>query len=265
MCGVSKEKIKEEVLDIYTPFSVAKEEIWKRWNDKALRKKVEEFLGGEIPEPFKNGPRAVFSRQVTSPNTEFRYFYSLAKEIGLKPLCLEGTIDKFCTTNPEKAALGKMEFVSEDRNGNISDISYLKIVDFKEAEGKKICDIKTSWGENFVDFHHRMLGELFPKVEIFDDFVWFKKRGYSIKAEDYYRNYLTFFLCFGVLFENFSLHRNEISFTHNVVRPNFNKIAQEFGIKPLVVPLIFLDDEAHVFWRCYPNSLKKTVEDSLKK
>ncbi|MDR3559494.1 MAG: hypothetical protein P4L58_03780 [Candidatus Pacebacteria bacterium] len=33
--------LRKELLEIYTPLSVAKEEIWRRWNDKELRKKVE--------------------------------------------------------------------------------------------------------------------------------------------------------------------------------------------------------------------------------
>jgi hypothetical protein len=35
--------------NFYTPLSEAKREIWRRWNDKALRKKVEEFLDGDVP------------------------------------------------------------------------------------------------------------------------------------------------------------------------------------------------------------------------
>lgn len=47
----SKGKNKNEKFDIkeiYTPLSVAKKEIWRRWNDKELRKKVEDFLGGDV-------------------------------------------------------------------------------------------------------------------------------------------------------------------------------------------------------------------------
>lgn len=40
-------------LGIYTPLSVAKEEIWKRWNDQELKKKVEDFLGiRDVVEPI---------------------------------------------------------------------------------------------------------------------------------------------------------------------------------------------------------------------
>lgn len=42
-----------DIKDIYTPLSVAEKEVWRRWNDKELRKKVEDFLGGDVPEFLK--------------------------------------------------------------------------------------------------------------------------------------------------------------------------------------------------------------------
>ena len=74
--GKTKKKEEEVMVDmdaikhIYTPLEEAKEEIWRRWNDKALRKKVEEFLGGDIPDLFKKKPCAVLARSVVSPNFE---------------------------------------------------------------------------------------------------------------------------------------------------------------------------------------------------
>ncbi len=71
---LSEEQLQAEVNKIYTPLSVAKEEIWRRWNDKALRKKVEDFLGVNLPEPFKNEPRAVMLRYIATPNFEASFF-----------------------------------------------------------------------------------------------------------------------------------------------------------------------------------------------
>ncbi len=67
------ELLRKEVEKIYTPLSVAKEEIWRRWNDKELRKKVEDFLGGDIPEVFKKEPRATIFRYIATPNLEFKF------------------------------------------------------------------------------------------------------------------------------------------------------------------------------------------------
>lgn len=67
---------KFDIKEIYTPLSVAKKEIWRRWNDKDLRKKVEDFLGGELPKALRSKePGAVLSRDVISPNKEFSIFW----------------------------------------------------------------------------------------------------------------------------------------------------------------------------------------------
>ena len=63
--------------DIYTPLSVAKKEIWRKWNDKKLRKKVEYFLEGNISEFLKDEPTAYLARHIVSPNFEFSCFFVL--------------------------------------------------------------------------------------------------------------------------------------------------------------------------------------------
>jgi hypothetical protein len=60
-------------MDIYTPIEEAKEEIWRRWNDPALQKKVPDYLGS-IPECFQREPRAVLFRNIASPDIEFHHF-----------------------------------------------------------------------------------------------------------------------------------------------------------------------------------------------
>lgn len=60
--------------DIYTPLKEAKEGIWRRWNDKELRAKVEEFLGGDVPEFLRDEPKAYLARQLVTPNFSFFRF-----------------------------------------------------------------------------------------------------------------------------------------------------------------------------------------------
>lgn len=105
---------RDEILsveDIYTPLSVAKEEIWRRWNDEELKKKIEKFLG-DIPECIKNEPKAISARQIATPNKEFFHFFDMAKMTDLKPLCWEYHCDRFITTNRDKAGLGKLGFLN---------------------------------------------------------------------------------------------------------------------------------------------------------
>lgn len=245
------------ITDIYTPLAVAKKEVWRRWNDPVLRRKAMEYLGGDIPVVFKDGPRAVISRHVISPNMEFEYFVGFAKDLGLPPLGLEGAIDTFHTINPEKAALGKMVFIEKEaeNGGNVQKTSE-RIIDMEKCEGKRFCDIETLWGEGLVDFHHRILNVVHPNVEIFDDFQWFKDNGFGIKPQEYYRKFFVFFLCFGVLFENFLLNKSESNFTRKIIGPVFLEIESVFGIKPLIMPLAPMEDAAHSYWRCYPYALK---------
>lgn len=112
--------------DIYTPLEEAKEEIWRRWNDKELQREVLEFLG-EVPEVLRKEPRSVLVRNVTTINMEFLHLLDLANNICLKPCCMEYTEDKFVTINHDKFALCKMPFQCNDKTGKKT-ISYRKII-----------------------------------------------------------------------------------------------------------------------------------------
>jgi len=249
--NVEEQKIQAENLQVeamYTTLSEAKEEIWKRWNDKELRKKVEEYLG-EIPEPFRKEPRVALSRSILSPNQELFYFLDLAKQSGLKPIGLEGIEDKFCTKNYDKVSLGKLSFLkcknAEDGRSQVN------VIDMVISDGKRFCDINTLWGENLVDFHHRMLSLYNIDIETFDDFKWFNHGKKKNSIIDYYKKIFTLFLCYGILFENFIAKGNEKQFTDGIVARSYREIEEIFGVKPLIVPLLPLKDEDHWYFRSY--------------
>ena len=44
------ENLRKELMSIYTPLEEAKKEIWRRWNDKELRKKIDDFSKNDIPD-----------------------------------------------------------------------------------------------------------------------------------------------------------------------------------------------------------------------
>lgn len=56
------------VNDIYTPLSEAKAELERRWEDKELKKKVEEYLGDNLLIPFNGEPRALCTFHVSTSN-----------------------------------------------------------------------------------------------------------------------------------------------------------------------------------------------------
>jgi hypothetical protein len=253
--------LRKELEKIYTPLSVAKEEIWRRWNDKALRKKVEDFLGGDIPESLKISPKATLVRHIISPNHEFFHFLDLAKSADLDLALLEYKNDKFVAENTDKYHLCKLFFHNGKGKKNGDKISTFKIINFNGAEGKKFSDLNTIWGENFVDFHHKTLDFFDKSLElekkIFDISDWLNKHGGS--SEKFYTNFLALFICNGILFENYLLNNEEANFTSNVVLHSIKKLQKLFGIKPLIVSVSPIKHDANLNWVCYPGFLKELI------
>jgi hypothetical protein len=257
--------LEKEVRAIYTPLSVAKEEIWRRWNDKALRKKVEDFLGGDVPEPVVSNPISVLARHVASPNLDLSRFIDLSKIMQLVPVCFEYLADKFSTKNFNKYYLGKLFFYDGLGKKGGSKVSALKIIDFDSAQGEKICDIKTIWNESFVDFHHRMnsMDSICSNVEIFDISSWYGRNGKIPK--NYYIKFFALFICHGVLLENFLFNNKEVEFTREIILPNYKKIMKIFGVKPLIVQLDPEEDENQLCSMFYPMRLKEKIKKLTKK
>lgn len=248
-------------MEIYTTIEEAKEEVWKRWNDAALRKEVEAFVG-EIPEPLRKEPRAWLGRYVVTPDIEFLHFLDLAKKVRLKPLAIESLDDKFYTGNADKLGAARMAFF-KGRNKNKQAMYVNKcVIDFNKYNGKKFKEIETIWGEGFVAFHHRLLAIYAPEVEVFDASLWFKSKGAS--AKEYYPYLLALFICHAVLFENFVTDESEAAFCDKVVLPAFQKVERDFGMKPLIVPLAPNNEASDVYWWCYPECMEEEVEKCLK-
>jgi len=248
--------------EIYTPLEEAKREIVRRWNDKELKKKVEKFLGGDIPKFLKNEPRAAFVRDVISPNNELFYFLDIADLIGLKPVFIEYGIGKFVAKNLNKYHLCNMYFYHGlDKKGGYK-IDHTRIVDFNKMEGKNFNKIKTIWNDKFIDFHHNLLQKAIPDIDINDivDFSkWFDK--HKGKGGSYYLDYLALFLCHGVLFDNFILDNGEREFTQKKILPSLRKLTKIFGIKPLVVPITSIETDCDLWSWLYPGDVKKYLEN----
>jgi len=243
-------------LEIYTSLEDAKAEIQRRWGDKDLRKKVEEFLGGDIPEPFKNEPRAVLFRNIISPDIEFYHFLDMAKEMGIKPLGLEYVNDKFCTRNEDKLCLGKLAiFEKRDKNGNAI-VHFEKIIDIKASDNKRFSDIKTLQKEGLVEFHHNLLKyNSKENVDTCDMSEWIERNGHA--AVEYYKKFLAFFICHGVLFENFLFDGEEDAFTKETFIPAFELVTEKFNLKPMILPAIAIENIGDKYWWCYPELVKK--------
>ncbi|MDD5463750.1 MAG: hypothetical protein PHP62_01270, partial [Candidatus Moranbacteria bacterium] len=165
---------------------------------------------------------------------------------------LEGVEDKFCTKNYDKVSLGKLSFLRHKSPQNKCDgKNKVNVVDMMGSDGKRLCDINTFWGENLVDFHHRMMFSYGIEMETFDDFKWFNHKKGENDILEYYKKFFALFLCNGILFENFINKRNEKQFTDEVVIDSFREVEAIFGIKPLIIPLLPIEDADQSYFRSY--------------
>lgn len=254
---------------LYTPLEIAKDEIWKRWNDQSLKDEVEKFLGYDMPDFLKSDPRLILARTIASPNKEAVCFSRTAQKMNLKPLFVEYLSDKFVSGNIDKYCLSKLVFYDgKGRNGG-DKVSKCSIVDICGVDGNPMYTIKTMWGGGLVDFHHQMFQEMMPaEYDYFDISPWLLSHGG--KAKEYYKHYLGMFLCHHVLAEVFlSYNKAESKFMEEVFESSFDELEHLFGIKPLIVPVFhesrvksILDDSMET-WMYYHESMKQLIPDGF--
>jgi hypothetical protein len=245
---------------MYTSLEEAKEEVWKRWNDAELRRRVLEYVG-ELPKGFGQEPRAVLSSQLATSNFEYYRFAEKAKKVGLKPLCSEYSSDKFCSKNPDKRFLGKVTFFHHKGRNNGNRTTSCTIIDFCTEDGKPLQEVKTVWGDEFVAFHNRMLKSNLPTLELRDATEWYRRKGNN--PASFYHHLLALFICHGIHFANYLDEGDEGNFTRDIVWPAIQKVTGHFGLKPLIVRLLPKESEADPYWCWYPGHLEAEVKALL--
>ena len=121
-------------------------------------------------------------------------------------------------------------------------------------------EIKTAKGENFVDFHHRLVSECLPDahIEIHDFSEWFRN-GHSFSSELPYLRYLGLFIRDGILFGNFTTEKRESSFTSTTVLPAFRRLKEVFGLQPLIVPVEPTETDDGASWCYYPDTVRQFI------
>ncbi|MBF0555918.1 MAG: hypothetical protein HQK96_15445 [Nitrospirae bacterium] len=245
--------------DLYTSLEEAKEEIWRRWNNENLRKEVEIYVK-IVPEFMRKEPLAILWRNLASPNMDYHNFLKLTEQVKLTPVVFEYLQDKFVTINRDKLALAKMAFYHGKNKKGERIINCRNVVAFNEFDGKRIAEVKTLWGESFIDFHHRLINRHSPKkVDIVDNSVWFQEHGG--KPIGYYKYELALFICNGILFEDFLTDAKEVHFTQSVVLPAIERLKYHFGVKPLIVPIS--DSPADKYCWCYPANIEDEIKECL--
>lgn len=245
---------------VYTPMSEAILLLDKRRKDKKLIAQVEKLLKGNIPELFKNRKCGIMARQLATPNHENRMFISLLKESGLHPVFLEYFDDKFTSNNKYKHSLGQLQIQNKINKNGKQYIEKITIIDFNKYNGKKLKEIKTLWGESLVNFHKKLFNlHSLKDFSFFEETNWYEKK--NEKPIQFYINFFLLVTCFGILFENFLLLKDdaETKFTKDVVLPALEKAINLTGVKPLIVPLDPLDLEADNLWYYHLPKIKRVI------
>ncbi|NTW13592.1 MAG: hypothetical protein HGA31_00985 [Candidatus Moranbacteria bacterium] len=261
MHDTRERELRNELDEIYTPLEEAKEEIWRRWNDKQLRERVIGLLGGDIPDVMREAPRAILSRQIPSPNFETLHFVEMTKDIGIRPAFFKYNNDKFVTKNEDKYYLAKMYFLNGIGKNGGRKLSSLKAIDIDRFDGKFLIDIRTLWGEGFIDFHDRVREMIIPSIDTCDISGNYERNGGI--ASKYYSYYITLFVCHGILFENYLLKEAYGCLTSDILLPAFKNIVESVGLKPLIVRLVPSESEEDVYWRYYPEIVENRINDII--
>lgn len=240
--------------DFYMSLDEARSELHRRWNDTELRNRVETALGVRLIPQLRLGPRVYVFRQLISPDNGFMSFYYRAAYLGALPFVTEFHGDRFTWLNEEKRGLAQLRVsIGAER-------FHACLFEMHPWENKSLEEIVMTGGEKLIDFHHRLFEIESIRAETEDMTGWYRDIG---KPADYYYFLFAHCIAHSVLFETFldedepgdrRRRKGEQWFTDNVIRPNFERVEREFGMRPMIVrayPPGQTDDE-DFFWWSYP-------------
>lgn len=251
---------------IYTTLEDAVVQLRARKNDGKLNDYLKKLLPDGPPATMQHLFCAVLFRHMATPNFEAQRFSDLVSGTpDLHPVILEYLKDKFTNRNGWKFKIAKLRFLVGLSKSGTDIVHNQTIIDINASNFKPIYSIKTYWGENLFDFHHRWFDESVKdfRGEYMDISGWLANIGPS--AKNYYKAFLALFLKYGVLFDYFLLHGEEEVFTKEIVLPALIELQKETGYKPLIVRLQPSESEGSDYWLSYSNTQKSFLDENLKK
>jgi len=234
----------------YFSLDDAREEIRRRWADLVLRQSVKEWLGDRMLPEFRERPRAVLFRQLTSPDNGFVFFRQCANYLGLSPFLVEYHEDRFARGNAEKEALIRPMARNDD-----GECRMVGIASRSSTEGKSIAEICTWNGRSLPDFHRDLMRFAgYGDVEWQDHSGWYRGIG---KPCEYYHYIYAHAIAHSIWFETFAEpeeSESESRFVKQVALPALEEIRSRFGLDPLIVRLYPEEqrDEEDLHWWQYP-------------
>lgn len=251
-----------ELLSFFTPFDEAIAEIERRRQDSSLKAAVEAYLGHDIPEIF-NGPEPIFylSRHVATPNYETLRFIELTKDHKFPTVIGQDPKDKFVSNNCMKRALGKMHVTKGTARNGDEITENFTVVNFTTEQGKQLHTVATIHGDDLINFHNRLLREIYPKdVIISDESSWIDRQGRG-RLLEHYVQYLTLMLAHGITMEDFV--EEDHHFITAVLQPAIAIVQKRFGLAPLICRLIPEDMAIDKDWVGYPSIVYPFVKQQF--
>ncbi|MDD3531374.1 MAG: hypothetical protein PHV99_02170 [Candidatus Pacebacteria bacterium] len=244
-------------------------ELERRQKDPEIKKKVEKYLAGDIPEYFKDGPILCLARHIITPNFETLRFVHLTWQLGMKPVITQDSKGMFVPFNQVKKALCKLPVcrrLSQKKGTLHEHYENVTIVDFNKADGKPFSEIETLWGEKLTDFHMRLFSEFIDKeIDLPDDAAWID-RHHRDNLLEHYKHLLALFVAHGIFFENYDMNDpHEVHFVRHILRPAFRFVEKKFGYRPLIVQVFPTSFESTRFWISYPKRVLDIVRESMHK
>jgi hypothetical protein len=249
---------------MYTPLETAVEELHNRRLRFAGCTPGRDWLRDDLPK-HPNG-YALLARFIATPNLEALRFLGLAKDSGLLSVIAGSNHDKFVTQNPLKRALARMGFHNGFNRHGQPLVEFVNVMNGSQ-QGRPMQELRTLWGQSLIAFHHELLAHAINgggHPAVFDISAQYTRAGGTAAA--YYRRFLLP-LCIadGIVFEDYLLDGNELSFTRDVVLPAFDAVTAKFGLKPLIVRLSAPKEENSSHWFWYPGEMKTFVQERLQR
>lgn len=234
---------------MYTAADDVRNIIAKRRRDQGLFRAVAEFLDGPPPDGWPlDCAIATLNRYLATARIEDVVFAHAAKSIGLRPYWPTYLAERFTSHNPEKVSCARPRIqrqkfqvtkqwlindpaiVSNQPLGSLL-VGNTRLPDVHQAARRLVLDA------DIVD-------------NIFDVSSWNRRQAIRFGALPgkplaayYYQPVMALYLYHGVLFEDFDGGPNENSglaeFVSSIVRPAFDAVTKQFGLRPLIVRLPF--------------------------
>lgn len=261
---LEKHKYFKSIHHLQTSHEVAIKEIHVRRNDADLIQKVQNYLQNDIPNHFQyTKPTLYLSRHVATPNYETLLFIDTCHEIDptLPKVIGQDVHDIFVGNNVLKRNLGKLPIaIGTDKHGKPV-IRNSTILDFRNAQGRKISELHTISGTPLPDFHTKLLQSATDyDITLVNESSWIDNHHRGNLLE-HYKHILSLFIVHGIMFELYEYEDKE--FVDTILIPAYKFVTKQFGCVPLISFLVDPKIEFDRDWNTYPEHIAPLVEKHL--